>query len=231
MSTMRCWICSDDAMTGEHLIKASDLRSVFGHVSQKSPVYFHTALRRNQPIGGIKSDVLKSNALICARCNNQRTQPYDLAWERLSTFIRDRKPPIRSGDWISLQKIFTGPTQESMLRVHLFFVKLFGCAIIEHNVPIDIAPFSRAILHETPHPYVYVAITPYVNRAGTRSVGYSDMDTAQLNGQVAFAVWMYVLNGFSLRIMYAAPSERHRNGLVRAWHPSTVRKCIRVANF
>lgn len=228
---MKCWICGDDAKTGEHLIKASDLRSVFGHVSQRNPVYFHAALRRNQPVGGIKSDALKSNALICARCNNERTQPYDVAWERLSAFIRDRKPPIRSGDRIPLQKVFPGAIHESMLRVHFFFVKLFGCAIIEHGVPIDIAPFSRAILYESPHPYVYIAITPYVDRAGTKSVGYSDMETAQLNGRVAFAAWMYVLDGFSVRIMYAAPSERRRNGLLRAWHPLTVKKYIRVARF
>ena len=228
---MSCWICGDEAKTGEHLIKASDLRSVFGPVAQKNPVYFHTALRRNQPIGGIKSDSLKSNALICARCNNQRTQPYDLAWERLSTFLRNRKPAIRSGDWISLQRVFPGTIQESMLRVHLFFVKLFGCAIVEHKVPIDIGSFSRTILAESAHPHVFIALSPHVDLPGKRSVGYSDLETAQLGGRVVFAVWMYVLDGFSVRIIYAEPSERQRNGLVRAWHPSTVRKCIRVASF
>jgi hypothetical protein len=228
---MKCWICGDEANTGEHLIKASDLRSVFGHVSQKNPVYFHTALRRNQPIGGIKSNALKSDALICARCNNQRTQPYDLAWERLSDFLRNKRPAIRSGDRISLQKVFPGAIQQSMLRVHLFFVKLFGCAAVEHRFPVDIAPFSRAILQETPHPYIHIALSPFSERAGSKSVGYSDMETAQLHGRVVFAVWMYVLDGFSIRTMYAEPSEHLREGLVRAWHPSTIRKCIRVAKF
>ncbi len=228
---MKCWICGEEAITGEHLIKASDLRSVFGHVSQRNPVYFHTALRRNQPVGGIKSDKLKSNALICARCNNQRTQPYDLAWDQLSRYLRGKRPAIRSGDWISLEKVFPGATQQSMLRVHLFFVKLFGCAIAEHNVPIDLDSFAKALLSGTPHPNVYIAISPHVDRPGMKSVGYSDLQTAQLNGRVAFGVWMYVLDGFSVRVMYALPTERRRDGLVRAWHPSTVRKCIRVAKF
>jgi hypothetical protein len=39
---MRCWICSDEADSAEHLIKASDLRALFGNVSQKNPIYFHT---------------------------------------------------------------------------------------------------------------------------------------------------------------------------------------------
>lgn len=227
---MDCWICGAVAKTGEHLIKASDLRAVFGPVSQKNPVYFHTALRRNEPVGGIKSDRLKSNALICAPCNNERTQPYDLAWEKLSTVIQGRKPAIRGGDYISLQRVFPGAVQASMLQVHLFFVKLFGCAIREHNVPVDVAPFAHAILSETAHPRVFLAISPFADRAGTKSVGYSNLDTAQLNGRIVFAVWMYVLNGFSVRVMYAEPSERSRRGLVRAWHPSTIRRYIRVAD-
>lgn len=228
---MKCWICGDEAKTGEHLIKASDLRSVFGHVSQRYPVYFHTALRRNQPVGGIKSDILKSDALICARCNNQRTQPYDLAWDQLSRYIRDKKPKVRTGDWISLEKVFPGATQQSMLRVHLFFVKLFGCVVVEHKIPIDISSFSSAILGEIPHPNVYIAISPHIDRPGMKSVGYSDLQTAQLNDRVAFGVWMYVLDGFSVRVMFALPNERKREGLVRAWHPSTIGKCIRVARF
>ena len=53
---MKCWICGDDANSGEHMIKASDLKSLFGHVTQMAPLYFHTDEKRNQPVAGIKSD-------------------------------------------------------------------------------------------------------------------------------------------------------------------------------
>jgi hypothetical protein len=44
-----------------------------------------------------------------------------------------------------------------MKNVHLFFLKLFGCMICEakangHEVPIDIAPFSNAIMSGQPIP-------------------------------------------------------------------------------
>ncbi len=39
---MNCWICGDHATTGEHRTKASDLKSEFGVVSQKRPIYLHT---------------------------------------------------------------------------------------------------------------------------------------------------------------------------------------------
>lgn len=226
---MKCWICSNEAGTGEHLTKASDLRSVFGHVSQGNPIYFHNSRHRNLPVRGIKSNTLKSNALLCARCNNERTQPYDRAWQRLSAYLRS-KPPIRCGDLVCLHKIFPGAVKQSMLQVHLFFVKLFGCIIVEHAVPIEIAGFSAAILEQSPHPNLYIAFSPYVDRLEGRSVGISDLETAQIMGRVVYAVWLYVLDKFTIRVMYAEPNE-HRKGLVHAWHPSTVRKCVRVAAF
>ena len=61
---MNCWICGSPANSGEHRIKASDLRLVFGHVSQKHPLLLHNEIQRNRPIKGIKADALKSDVLI-----------------------------------------------------------------------------------------------------------------------------------------------------------------------
>ena len=47
---MNCWICGSSAQTGEHLIKASDMRSIFGHIRQSRPVYLHSASQRNHPV-------------------------------------------------------------------------------------------------------------------------------------------------------------------------------------
>ena len=37
---MACWVCGDPNVTGEHLIKASALRALFGEVTQGRPLYF-----------------------------------------------------------------------------------------------------------------------------------------------------------------------------------------------
>ncbi len=73
---MKCWICGSDADSREHLIKASDLKAVFGVITQKKPIYTHTKLQKNQPIGGSTSDKLKYGARICARCNSWREYPH-----------------------------------------------------------------------------------------------------------------------------------------------------------
>lgn len=85
---MKCWICGNEANSGEHILKASDLSSIFGPVTTHAPLYKHTAKQKNQLIQGIKSDQLKSKARLCARCNNERTKPHDKAWEHLSAYLR-----------------------------------------------------------------------------------------------------------------------------------------------
>ena len=114
--SVKCWICGNDGKTGEHLSKASDLKSIFKGANQKNPLFFSTDLRRNSKIGSIKrSPRVKSNALICAHCNNVRTAPHDRAWEKLSNYLLKRKPPIKKGHRIKLNKVFPGAIKKSML--------------------------------------------------------------------------------------------------------------------
>lgn len=224
---MKCWICGDEANSGEHLIKASDLKSLFNHVTQNSPLYFHRDQKRNYPIGGIKSDKLKYQALICVRCNNERTQSHDRAWERLSYYLRKRQPPIRPGMLVRLDRAFPGKVSKSMLDVHLFFLKLFGCLITENKIPIDISEFSQCILRGVPHPKVWLALWTGLQHPNIKHVGCSSVETAKLDGCIAYASWFYVVDKVAVNIMYAEPSE-HRKGLVHAWHPFSVGKRVRI---
>jgi hypothetical protein len=224
---MKCWICGNEARTGEHLIKASDLRAIFGSVRQTRPVYLTSANRKNLPVKGVNANIFKSAALLCGQCNNERTQPFDRAWEALSRYLR-KHGKLAGGDRIDLSKVFPGSVHKSMLSVHLYFVKLFGCLIAGNSIPIE--PFASAIVESAPHPKVHLALSSYVDRVPSGSAGYSDLDTAQLNGQVVYATWMYILDRFSIRIMYAEPGE-HRRGLVNSWHPSSPAKYIRVSKF
>ncbi len=226
---MKCWICGDDARTGEHRTKASDLRTIFGHVRQTQPVYWNSVSQRNAVVKGINTKTLKFDALLCERCNSARTQPYDRAWELLSAALR-AKPQIHGGDRIDLSKVFPGAVRRSMLKVHLYFVKLFGCLIAENSIPIDIKGFSQAILNGTAHPKVHLAISPFTDGISSGSAGYSNLSTDQLNGCIVYATWLYTLDRFSVRIMYAEPTE-HRKGLIDSWHPSTTKKCLRVSSF
>jgi hypothetical protein len=224
---MKCWICGTEAKTGEHLAKRSDLKAIFPSASQKSPLFLSKDLRRNVKIGSIDNDHLKSNALICAYCNNARTAHHDKAWEKLSKYLREKKTQIKTREIIKLNKVFPGSTNKSMLDVHLFFVKLFGCAIIEHNIPIEITGFSEAIMNQKPHPLIHLAISPFTDEGIRNHIGRSNMEMESINGKCMYAIWFYIVGHLLVYIIYAEPTER-RKGLVHAWHPTTITKCIHV---
>lgn len=228
-NAVKCWICNADANSGEHIVKASDLRSVFGLVNQQKPLYFHTEERRNTLVKGVKTNILKSGAKICTQCNTSRTQPYDRAWEKFSKYLRSRPMPVRAGQRIRLQKVLPGAVKRSMLAVHLYFVKALGCQIAKHDVPIVLAPFSNALLHGTAHPDLHLSVCAPVDGV-RKSVGASDLRTASLGNRIRAAVWFYILDKFVIRIMYAETGES-RQALQGSWHPSSVTKVIQVAGL
>lgn len=221
---MKCWICGNEGTTREHKTKASDLRALYSGVTQKHPIFLHADHKRNQKVGSVKSDRLKFNALICPHCNNSRTSANDKAWENLSKYLRERRLPIKKGDNIWLHKVFPGSVSRSMLDVHLYFVKLFGCAIVEHKVPIDIEPFAEAILDQKPHPKVFLAF----GSSSNMGTGLSNMETVNIDGRCVYATWFYLVGPIAVNVMCAEPSEK-RKGLINSWHPSTLSKCVRVA--
>jgi hypothetical protein len=114
-----------------------------------------------------------------------------------------------------------------MLYVHLFFLKLFGCQIAEHKIPIDLKSFSEAILQNKAHPYVRLAILPPVIK-GMNSIGASDVTATKNGGEIICAVWYYFLDRFTIRIEYAK-HEGFRKGFANSWHPTTVLKVLRIS--
>ncbi len=120
--------------------------------TQKTPLYLNSSVKKNLKINSIKKPRdIKYDALLCANCNNARTAPFDKAWEAMSRYLRCRSD-LREGGIIRLEKVFPGKTKENMLNIHLFFAKLFGCAIEDPNVPIDITGFSDAIFSRSDGP-------------------------------------------------------------------------------
>jgi hypothetical protein len=155
-----CWIRGfNEANSGEHKTKRSDLLAVLGSPTQEQPFFYNDLERRNKPVGSLDAKILKAPIRICTECNTTRTQPHDKAWERLSDRLRARR--LRVGQWVRANSIFPHYTRREMTNVHLYFLKLFGCMICEaksnrYDVPIDIAPFSRSIMSGRSHPEVHL---------------------------------------------------------------------------
>lgn len=196
------------------MIKKSDLRDVLGNPTQAAPFWFHKPDLTAKAVGSLKADILKSGAPMCAYCNNTRTQPHDLAWEKMSRWFTSLPRPLREGQFARANKIFLDDTWPQMRCVHLYFIKVLGCVIVEakDQAPIDIAPFSKAIMKGGTHPEVYLRFC-----CGDGSVG-RHFDCIRLESGHLFAVLTYRIKHVTVNIFYAQEGGGWEN-LRKTWHP------------
>ena len=225
-----CWICGvNPANSAEHKTKRSDLLAVLGKPTQEEQFYYHDLERPNRPVKSLDAKILKAPVRICSHCNTTRTQPHDRAWERMSDRLRGRR--LNVGQWVRANKIFRYDTRREMTNVHLFFLKLFGCMLCEakangHEVPIDLAPFSEAIMSGRPHPEVHLQ---FGRCDGT--IGRSNLHCWTTQHGSILAGWLYELDTIAVSVLFTqADRWEHRPDL---WHPKsrTSSKRVQIADF
>jgi hypothetical protein len=226
-----CWICKKNkADSGEHKTKRSDLLAVLGTPTREEPFYYHDLHKVNRPVGSLDAKILKSPVRICAYCNNTRTQSHDRAWETMSDRLRSRRLAV--GQLVRCNSIFRHDTKREMLNVHLFFLKLSGCMLAEakangHDVPIDMGPFSTAIMSGRPHAEVHLQFGRNDGTVGRSNLHFWKTDP----GQSVLGAWLYELGNIAVSVMYVQAGRfEHRNDL---WHPRspTSSKRLQIADF
>lgn len=235
---MKCWVCGiAEGDTREHFIKKSDLKDIFGTPTQSAPHYLNawrpslksgkkpTTVKRNEPIRTLRSDELTYDARLCAKCNNEVTQPHDLAWEKLSKYLRKKAPLIQVGAKVRFHKIFGNDAHKSMLNVHLFFVKQFAGIIVDESMPISLRVFSEAILSNKPHPHISLVFISEQRHAQV-VVMRSEVNFQTREGR-SVAVYDYQVDRVVVRVIYDTSPENRKN-ITAAYHPSMGSKCIQI---
>ncbi len=141
----RCWWCGGVATTREHKFKHSDLRRVATRDGARDLKAlfkmsdFHQGSLRTLKRG----DEVQWGLNLCAPCNNARSQPFDLAYDRFVAYLRANGDTLwrwTSLDWAAVygQEWSDGAT--SLAR---YFVKQFGCMMATQRlqVPQDAVAF------------------------------------------------------------------------------------------
>jgi hypothetical protein len=214
-----CWICNKElGTTGEHRSKRSDINDQLGD----GALYLHNDQRRNRKIQSSSAKLLKFEPSICNGCNSARTQPHDLAWEKLSAALRRRKPPLKTGDIVRANRIFRYGTSAEMLNVHLFFVKWLGCQIVESGISIEppIGTFSRAIMGGKSHLNIWLAFG--VAPRSDDWVGASNLDCASFSSgaKYDYLCRFYEVGALSVRVRFSSAK------LKDDWHPNLCNRFV-----
>lgn len=141
-----CWMCRAPADSREHIFKARDLKRIFFDEGGYSPeaLPFHFSNKGHARIPGPKSGRVKYPAIICRRCNNERTSAFDKVYDRLSDWFVSRQSDYGITQ-IDLLEVFGASYPERVEDLRWFFAKSLGCRIVgsgcilENNFP---NPFS-----------------------------------------------------------------------------------------
>lgn len=225
-----CLICrSNPANSGEHRLKASDIRARLPNLGPRNPVFVQRGRATNDPIISAKARILKYPKSLCSSCNDTLTQPYDLAWEKLSKYLHENWDSIVKRGYFDLSKPFRGHTRAAALDVHLFFVKLLGCKIHESNASIDLTPFSQALRTRTAHPEI--SLTLCANHVGRDRIAVqeSTVHTWQdAQGRIDCAVWLYSVLPVAVKVHYLRTGTRPKV-VGRPWHPRDTAKIVRLS--
>lgn len=227
--TMTCWICGADAMTGEHIVKASTMRDLFGEVTQQRPLYHSSARRRNRRLQSINSKLLKLDVL-CAPCNNSLTQPFDRAWDVFWTYLNENGHSLSTGNFVRFYRVFNYQARREAVNLHLYVVKLFGCVAASFSIPLDIVGMADAIKHGRPYQNVYIGVGKQTWLPSAKFAGPSDVDTIpDAANKCLFAVWFLTIGEWNFQFIYATPGQK-RDGMVDTWNPLQSRR-IRLKDF
>lgn len=221
---MKCWICGvREADSREHLIKASDMRLFYPGITPSTPVYMYTGKKRNIALHSAKTDKIKTdNQVICRRCNDTETAVHDYAWSGLIQYIHNNWGLLVKRKKFSLSKVFPGNSNKKSIFFQLYFVKLFGCRIIDEGIPIDVKGFSQAIRNDSPLDYFYLTFN---YRSVTESyIGVSGIHAKNYSGSLEMATWYYTLGELDVQITWFK-NEPLRN-VPKAWSPNDRGKVI-----
>lgn len=199
----QCWICNAQADSGEHKIKKSDLkRTMSGTVNPTSPIYHRVSGEKKRPIGSLKAEALKFDKNLCGACNSSLSQPHDYAWDVLASYLHEVS--FETGTEIELSKVFKSETNFNLINVHLFFAKIFGCAIAETGFDLNLKILAKSIMENTSCPYLYLKIRNSDNGKTDSYCALSDIEVSRgKSGDLQYVHIYYIVGRYSIDIVYS----------------------------
>ena len=140
-----CWWCGAPADSREHKYKRSDIVREFGEGpyqgGQQLVVIGEGSDTLQRGISGPASKAFKFDANLCRRCNNERSQPFDRAYDAFTSYISANSEAIRRSGEIDLAAVYGDSWPEDAENLVRYFVKHIGCRVagelIAQRVAID----------------------------------------------------------------------------------------------
>lgn len=150
-----CWWCeSAVADSREHKLKRTDLVRQFGRSPYKELISARDGRSRN--IQGPNSALAKFKATMCEKCNNQRSQPFDLAYDQFTSYIHENEKHVLASRSVDLRAVYEGNWQAGRDGLLRFMAKHVGCRLAENDIEVPMS--IRRYLDGGPEPCAEMAL-------------------------------------------------------------------------
>ncbi|MCX5042466.1 hypothetical protein OG921_04670 [Aldersonia sp. NBC_00410] len=123
-----CWWCSAGADSREHRVKASQLRKMF----ETSDHLMLSGKEGEHPtrLNGVKAKPMLFPKILCAKCNNARSKPFDEAFDAFVQKVWNDPEYFRHRAEFDMSDIFHADPDGEM-KLARYYVKNIGCRIAE----------------------------------------------------------------------------------------------------
>lgn len=129
-----CWWCGAVADSSEHRHKQTDLRRLWAN--GEGPVWSADGGSRTEFIRGpnSRSRAVRFGKVLCQRCNNARSQPFDLAYDKFSAHLVAHMDEWWKAPGVDLQALYGADWQQQSVHLARYYVKNFGCQMADQGI-------------------------------------------------------------------------------------------------
>jgi hypothetical protein len=150
-----CWWCrTNPADSCEHKMKRSDLVRQFGSGPYRELVSVRAGRMRD--VQGPNSDLAKFARTMCTRCNNERSQPFDLTYDRFTAYIHDKERHVLASRSVDLRAVYGRDWERGRDGLLRFLAKHIGCRLAEKAM--EVPESIREYLDSGPEPRAELAL-------------------------------------------------------------------------
>jgi hypothetical protein len=126
-----CWWCGSAANSREHKFKRTDIEREFGRGPYRDgqTLVKHGYDQRPSDVTGSKSKVFKFEPTMCTRCNGERSQPFDAAYDEFMDYLSDNEAAVLGSGEVDLRMIFGVGWELKSLDLARYFIKHICCRL------------------------------------------------------------------------------------------------------
>jgi hypothetical protein len=90
-----------------------------------------------RPVQGPGSDELKFERVLCATCNNARSQPFDRAYDTFVTFVANNEGSILQSRRFRFSDVYGSSWRSARENLAKYYVKHVGCRLAQDGIKVE----------------------------------------------------------------------------------------------